>query len=633
MDSDIFHEALTVLLQRQMVKRTEGIEIKYVTNHDRMRETVYKNLEPAKLKGHHLSIADTIEAVYAKNLDVHFADLGRHYSRSDNKEKAIKYCIAAGNQAKEKYANELAIEMFQSVMDLLPQEKTTLPLRLEVSEKLGDCYTLLGRYQEAKSNYEDISIFFTDKYDKARLTRKIGDVLFQKGELAEAADKVWNALNLVGSSKPRYQLTWMLSMIGALFKNLYNLYFPLKFRLKPGKEKRKKLLEQFAGYLRLAYIYYFYDPMSVPLMLLRSANIAERLGPQELIRSHAPLSVLYSVFTFWKTSKKIIDNGLKIAIEIKSEWDQGSFLIRKGIYYQGMAENKLARDCNIEAIEKMLKLGDLYEICIAYIHLAIAQYYLGELKDMQKNTIDAIQLIERTGAYSAGEIMWAHRGLSKILIGESIEEGQKDIQTTRDLAEKDNNSFIIAFSLYFKGNGLMATGMTEQALDAFEECKKLRKKDTLLHDYIVGVYGKIGHMCLEKLRTNNKIDKKERNQQLKYSKKMMNKAKSLSKRHPNFKTHAILVTALYNWIIGKKKKAYKLFKNSRQVAKDNSMRLALAEAYYEEGRGMLDDGGQVASRGREHIEKALMLYKECGAMVYIPRLEALLGGTSIQKDA
>ena len=63
------------------------------------------------------------------------------------------------------------------------------------------------------------------------------------------------------------------------------------------------------------------------------------------------------------------------------------------------------------------------------------------------------------------------------------------------------------------------------------------------------------------------------------------------------------------------------------------MRLALAEAYYEEGRCMLDDGGQVASSGRAHIEKALMLYKECGAMVYIPRLEALLGGTSIQKDA
>jgi tetratricopeptide (TPR) repeat protein len=179
----------------------------------------------------------------------------------------------------------------------------------------------------------------------------------------------------------------------------------------------------------------------------------------------------------------------------------------------------------------------------------------------------------------------------------------------------------------------MATGMTEQALDAFEECKKMREKDNLLHDYIIGVYGKIGHMCLEKLRANNKIDKKERNQQLKYSKKMMNKAKRLSKRHPNFKTHAILVTALYNWIIGKKKKAYKLFENSRQVAKDNSMRLALAEAYYEEGRCMLDDGGPVASRGREHIEKALMLYKECGAMVYIPRLEALLGETSIQKDA
>jgi tetratricopeptide (TPR) repeat protein len=636
MDSDIFHEALTVLLQRQMVKRAEGTEIKYVTNHDRMRETVYHNLELEKLKGLHQGVADTIESVYAENLDLHFAVLARHYSNSDNKEKALKYCIAAGNQAKKNYANELAIEMYEQVLELLPEEDHNSPLMLEVNEKLADCGVLLGQYSEANTKFNYVLEASDNKLDKSRLYRKIGDIHLQKGELLLSSERIWTALNLVGVSKPKSLFTMMIATIPALMKNLYLVYVPWRLFTVKSEKKRKKLLEIFAGWMKLGYVYYFLDPSYMPLTYCRSTGAAEKLGSaRELVKCYSPGVAFYGAVGLFKTAFKLADKAFAIAKDLKSDWDYGSTLIRKGIvlHYQAKQESSLA--CSTEALEIMLKRGDMFEISMAYIHMCFAQYYLGRCSDMIKAATDGTQIMERTGAHMGGKYLLSLLGLSKILTGGNAGEGLKDAEKSLNLAQQDNEPFGISVALVFKGQCFAAIGQIDKAIAAFEECKHVREKNNVLQDYIILVYVRLAQAYLEKIYTQKSLTKKERRKLLKLSKKMIRKSSFICKmtRHPNFKSSTLLAAAQYNWIKGKRKKASKLFARSRKIAKEQSAKLWLAEAYHKEGEYLVESGGPSTLQGSEYLKKALELYQECGALVHIPRLEALLGGTNIQKDA
>ncbi len=620
MDSDIFHEALTVLLQRQMVKRAEGTEIKYVTNHDRMRETVYQNLESEKLKGLHQGIADTIESVYTENLDLHFAVLARHYSSSDNKEKALKYCIAAGNQAKEQYANELAIEMYEQVLDLLPQEELTSPLGLEITEKLGDCYYLIGgKYHEAQSCFEKVLSYSDKKLDKARQIARIGNCQFQRGELGPSIDKYWNAIHLLGGSRP---WIFMLSTVIGLFRNLFYNYFPWHFRRTAKGDKEKRISELIGSYLQLSGAYLFYDPMSMALPILRAANIAEKYKlPHKMAHAFAVLATTYATLPLYKPASKVANRGTAIARELNDPWLIGMNLGRRAFLLQYWGKNEEAIEDANEAIEKLLKSGDIFELAIAYVDIWWANYSLGNIKACLETVIEMDNMLTRTGAYQMSKFakylfIWVYTYCG------NFDDANSYYEQYMELVDK-NDQFSIGAAFFIKGYMNLFKGEIDGAISELTAAKELKERKNLIHDYFAVIYGRLTQAILEKIRFGA-VDKKERTRLLKTCKKLIRKALSINKKHPNYMPNAILVSAIYNWIKGNKSKAKKLFKKSRQVAEGQKAKLRLAEAYYEEGRCMLEDG-EPAELYRVPLEKALSLYEKCGTTLYVSRVQELLG--------
>jgi len=81
-----------------------GAAVAYEFKHALTQEVAYNSLLIERRKVLHGRVGATIESVYGGQLDDHVGELARHYSSSDNADKAVEYLSRAGNQAMQRSA-------------------------------------------------------------------------------------------------------------------------------------------------------------------------------------------------------------------------------------------------------------------------------------------------------------------------------------------------------------------------------------------------------------------------------------------------------------------------------------------------------------------------------------------------
>ena len=193
------HTLLTDLLQRQLVVPvSEGAAVRFQVAHDRMRETLYDEMDVETRRRGHRALAATIERIYGREPGPHLLDLAEHHWGGQSGEAALTCAVAGGNYAIETHATEDAIVMFERALELLPRFPEYSGLELELVEKLGDGYASTGRdYDEAIQRYESVLKRVTENVSTARMLRKIGGVRFVTGKLMVANLSLWRAVELL----------------------------------------------------------------------------------------------------------------------------------------------------------------------------------------------------------------------------------------------------------------------------------------------------------------------------------------------------------------------------------------------------------------------------------------------------
>jgi predicted ATPase len=129
LDSEQAHAALSGLVERHMVQEVPGPGLRFRLSHDRLRETLYGDLEPAARGAAHLRIAKSLEAVYERELEKHVLEVADHYNGAEAlltdpavREKVAGYNQLAGRRAKTSGAFEAAGGYLRSAMALLPED-------------------------------------------------------------------------------------------------------------------------------------------------------------------------------------------------------------------------------------------------------------------------------------------------------------------------------------------------------------------------------------------------------------------------------------------------------------------------------------------------------------------------------
>ena len=172
-------DTLNFIAQSTSIVSDEGAFYKF--DHQRSREVLYEALSLSLKKGYHTRIAERLESA-GKDGKLAFADLAYHYTRADNEEKAVKYSLAAGQEALARYSNKEALESFQFVIQKVGNIPERFAEKTVALEGLGDALYANNNFRKARETFEQLAEFEKGK-DKLRAIRKAVVAAFYQGDI------------------------------------------------------------------------------------------------------------------------------------------------------------------------------------------------------------------------------------------------------------------------------------------------------------------------------------------------------------------------------------------------------------------------------------------------------------------
>lgn len=160
--------------------------------HNLERETLYRLTSASQLRRFHRTFAEWLElrlfsSGEAERAEEHCEMLATHYERGGAARKAGEYFLAAGDRARERYANAKAADYYARGLPLLGDDDVVR--RLEAFHHQGDVLQLAGRNEEAIASFRamlEIAWCLDLKAKGGAAHNRIGRVYRAIGQLEEA---------------------------------------------------------------------------------------------------------------------------------------------------------------------------------------------------------------------------------------------------------------------------------------------------------------------------------------------------------------------------------------------------------------------------------------------------------------
>lgn len=114
------HRLLSLLQTKEFLYEQPAFpEVEYLFKHALTQEVAYGTVLQEQRKALHERTGHAMEALYGNHLEEHYSELAYHYSRSENRPKAVEYLALAGRQAVQRSAHAEAIELLTSALERL----------------------------------------------------------------------------------------------------------------------------------------------------------------------------------------------------------------------------------------------------------------------------------------------------------------------------------------------------------------------------------------------------------------------------------------------------------------------------------------------------------------------------------
>jgi tetratricopeptide (TPR) repeat protein len=173
------HQSIDQLLQREYIFVVEGsYDSDYSFRHILMSDAIYSTMLRKERNILHGEIADTIESLYANQLDEQIDILANHYRWSPNREKALHYLILAGQKADRNQLNEQSRNHYEEAYQILSTIEHKPFQAYQVNHGLGDVHVFCGEYPEARKFYKKATQILINNQPKEHIA-EIGS-LFRK---------------------------------------------------------------------------------------------------------------------------------------------------------------------------------------------------------------------------------------------------------------------------------------------------------------------------------------------------------------------------------------------------------------------------------------------------------------------
>ncbi|NNE94963.1 MAG: hypothetical protein HKN24_02950, partial [Acidimicrobiales bacterium] len=158
--------------------------------HALLRDSLYASLSFKRRRELHLRAGRAIERAAGKDSAAVAHVLDRHYLEGHDFERAYRFALLAGDEAKSQYANVEAAVHYRLALDALRQIDHEPGDQARIWRSLGDVLQLAGRYKPAADAYQRCQRLLSEPVEKA-------DVLLARAHSAAQAGAYKSALALI----------------------------------------------------------------------------------------------------------------------------------------------------------------------------------------------------------------------------------------------------------------------------------------------------------------------------------------------------------------------------------------------------------------------------------------------------
>ncbi|HPQ41726.1 MAG TPA: AAA family ATPase, partial [bacterium] len=185
-------EALKIMETKHLIIRTDSGSIRFC--HDKIRETAYATIDPAKRQMLHRRAAMILEETDPEFCETMPVAMAHHWEMAGCADKAAQYCISGIRRWSKRLALEAAADLLQKYFRLIPEiTRTRVETRIECAYSL---YYRMGDFVTARRQGE-IAVAEATQLDDPKLEVvsriKLASLIFSIGEydqLEQLADEI-----------------------------------------------------------------------------------------------------------------------------------------------------------------------------------------------------------------------------------------------------------------------------------------------------------------------------------------------------------------------------------------------------------------------------------------------------------
>ncbi len=410
----------------------------YTFVHDKLREALLGLLEPETRRELHRLAARTFEV----RDEADAFELAYHYDAAGEHARALPHAMVAAERARMQFALESA-ELNYRIAERGAAEADA-SIRFRIAAGLGDVLMLRGRYDAAQQQLERAQQLAFNRLEQARISSKLGELEFKRGNMAESNAANEQGLELLQRWVPRHNLTYGLRAVWELIVQAGHTLMPQRLARR-GLEDAEEDLLAVHFYNRLTYGYWYKrGPIPTFWAHLREVNVAERYPPTpELAQAYSTHSPVMTQVPWFSRAIAYLEKSLAMRRSWGDTWGQGQTLhfYSLALYASGRYEESI--DKAREGMRLLTRTGDKWEMHNAHYHEAMSLYRLGRLREAEASSqrlhASAVAIGDRYAARLALEV-WGKASVGRIapeLLRDALTDPGIDTQTHAGLLQAE----------------------------------------------------------------------------------------------------------------------------------------------------------------------------------------------------
>ena len=159
---------LSSLQGADLIREARSVpELEYIFRHDLTREAAYSSILLRARREFHKRVGEAVEDLFGDRLEEQAHRLAHHFNEAGDNEKALEYSVMAGDAAARLYAHQEANSHYTRALELVNRVTASREQRIEVYIARGRTLELIGEFDEALANYQQLQSYAQDQGDRA----------------------------------------------------------------------------------------------------------------------------------------------------------------------------------------------------------------------------------------------------------------------------------------------------------------------------------------------------------------------------------------------------------------------------------------------------------------------------------